>query len=61
MVKYLPNTIFQKMALRLFRLIPGEIDIRQEKKFELGKDLFPSQKDKVELIDRIQNFEKIGK
>ena len=49
------------MALRLFRLIPGEIDIRQEKKFELGKDLFPSQKDKVELIDRIQNCEKIGK
>ena len=49
------------MALRLFRLIPGKIDVRQEKKFELGKDLFPSQKDKVELIDRILNFEKIGK
>ena len=45
------------MTLRLFRIL-GEIDVRQDKKLELGKDLFPSQKDKVELIDRIQNFEK---
>ena len=48
------------MTLRLFRIL-GEIDVRQDKKLELGKDLFPSQKDKVELIDRTQNFEKIGK
>jgi hypothetical protein len=41
------------MTLRLFRLIPGEIDVQQDKKFELGKELFPTQKDKVELIDRI--------
>ena len=57
--KYLPNTIFQKMTLRLFRLIPGEIDVRQEKKIELGKDLFFTQKDKAELIDIIQNIDKL--
>ena len=46
------------MTLRLFRLIPGEIDVRQEKKIELGKDLFFTQKDKAELIDIIQIIKK---
>ena len=45
------------MTLRLFRIL-GEIDVRQDKKLELGKDLFPSQKEKVELIDIIQIIEK---
>ncbi len=35
-----------------------EIDERQFQKFELKKDLFLTQKDKVELIDRISNVEK---
>ena len=36
----------------------GEIDVRQDNKSEVGKKLFLTQKDKAELIDRIQNVEK---
>ncbi|MBK0382677.1 hypothetical protein I5M32_06850 [Pedobacter sp. SD-b] len=34
-----------------------EIDDRQHQKFEVSKELFLTQKDKVELIDRIQKAE----
>lgn len=36
----------------------SEIDERQDEKFQLSKELFLTQKDKVELIDRIQSVEK---
>lgn len=36
----------------------SEIDDRQQHKFEFSKELFLTQKDKIELIDRIQNSEK---
>ncbi len=35
----------------------SEIDERQDEKFQLSKELFLTQKDKVELIDRIQSVE----
>ena len=36
----------------------SEIDDRQNQKFDLSKELFLTQKDKVDLIDRVQSVEK---
>lgn len=36
----------------------NEIDERQTQKFELSKELFLTQRDKVDLVDRIQTVEK---
>ncbi len=35
----------------------GEIDHRQDKKFEVSKELFLTQKDKVELVEKIKDVE----
>lgn len=36
----------------------SEIDERQNQKFEISKELFLTQRDKIDLIDRIQSVEK---
>lgn len=36
----------------------NEIDERQAQKFEISKELFLTQRDKVDLVDRIQTVEK---
>lgn len=36
----------------------SEIDERQNQKFEISKELFLTQRDKIDLVDRIQSVEK---
>lgn len=49
---------FSKEDAGFISEVLDEIDERQQHKFEVSKDLFLTQKDKVELIDRISNVEK---
>lgn len=48
---------FSKEDAGFISEVLNEIDDRQQQKFEVSKDLFLTQKDKIELIDRIQNLE----
>jgi len=48
---------FSKEDAGFISEVLDEIDERQQHKFEVSKDLFLTQKDKIELIDRIQNLE----
>ena len=52
-MEYLSNTIFLKDDAQFISASTGEIDVRKDKKFELSRDLFLSQKNKVGPIDRI--------
>lgn len=49
---------FSKEDASFISDVLSEIDERQNQKFELSKELFLTQKDKVDLIDRIQSVEK---
>lgn len=49
---------FSKEDAGFISEVLDEIDDRQQQKFEMSKDLFLTQRDKVELIDRIQGVEK---
>lgn len=44
---------FSKDDASLIADVIGEVDDRQDKKFEVSKELFLTQKDKVELIEKI--------
>ncbi len=49
---------FSKEDASFISEVLDEIDDRQQQKFEVSKDLFLTQRGKVELIDRIQGVEK---
>ncbi len=49
---------FSKEDAGFISEVLNEIDERQNQKFELSKELFLTQKDKIDLIDRIQSIEK---
>ncbi|MCW3107005.1 MAG: hypothetical protein JWQ09_1511 [Segetibacter sp.] len=49
---------FSKEDATFISEVLSEIDDRQNQKFEISKELFLTQKDKVDLIDRIQSVEK---
>ena len=58
-MKYFTKYNFLEDDASFISASTGEIDVRKGKKFELSRDLFLSQKDKVGPIDRIQNIEKL--
>jgi hypothetical protein len=49
---------FSKEDAGFISEVLNEIDERQTQKFELSKELFLTQRDKVDLVDRIQTVEK---
>jgi hypothetical protein len=49
---------FSKEDAGVISEVLNEIDERQTQKFELSKELFLTQRDKVDLVDRIQTVEK---
>lgn len=49
---------FSKEDAGFISEVLNEIDERQTQKFELNKELFLTQRDKVDLVDRIQTVEK---
>ncbi|HEX8357110.1 MAG TPA: hypothetical protein VF610_06860 [Segetibacter sp.] len=49
---------FSKEDAGFISEVLSEIDERQNEKFALSKELFLTQKDKIDLVDRIQSVEK---
>ena len=49
---------FSKEDAGFISEVLSEIDERQNEKFALSRELFLTQKDKIDLVDRIQSVEK---
>jgi hypothetical protein len=49
---------FSKEDAGFISEVLSEIDERQNEKFALSKELFLTQKDKIDLVDRIQSVKK---